>query len=56
MIDYDDKDLVIAAVFLLCLAAVIAGAFGQLADQTVSLVQNAFSGLFGIAVGRATVK
>ena len=55
-IDYDDKDLVIVAVCLLGFTAIIAGAFGHLTDQAVSVVQNAFSGLFGIAVGRATAK
>ena len=50
MKDYDDKDLVIVAVFLLCLAALIVPAN----PGALNLVENGFSGLFGIAVGRAT--
>jgi hypothetical protein len=47
MKDYDDKDLVIVAVFLICMAIVILNySDGQ------ALIGNALSGLFGIAVGR----
>jgi len=50
--DYDDKDLVIVAVFVLCIVAIIVEPSGS----TASLVSNGFSGLFGIAVGRSLKK
>ena len=53
MKDYDDKDLVILAVLLLGIGAmaipyVSAGAF--------DFLDSALTGLFGVAVGRATAK
>ena len=47
--DFDDKDLVIIAVFLICMAALI-----MLKVDSVPIISNALSGLFGVAVGRAT--
>jgi hypothetical protein len=47
--DYDDKDLVIVAIFVLCMVAMFIKP-----DQTVAnLIGNGFSGLFGIAVGKS---
>lgn len=47
MKDYDDKDLVIVAVFLLCLTMIVLGY-----QNGNTLIGNAISGLFGVAVGR----
>jgi len=52
MQDYDDKDLVIVAVFLLCALAIVVSVFQPLAAEVTQLVQNGFSGLFGVAIGR----
>ena len=53
MKDYDDKDLVILAVMLICIAAM---AIPNVPEVSIELAGKAFLGLFGIAVGRATVK
>lgn len=53
MKDYDDKDLVILAVMLICIAAM---AIPSVPDSAMALAEKAYYGLFGIAVGRATVK
>ena len=43
----DDKNLVIVAVFLLCLAMILINFAGS-----HDLIGNAISGLFGVAVGK----
>ena len=48
MKDYDDKDLVIVAVFLLCLAMIVLKY-----PEAQGLIGNSISGLFGVAVGKA---
>lgn len=53
MKDYDDKDMVILAVLLICIAAM---AIPNIQPEAFSLLEKAFYGLFGIAVGRATTK
>lgn len=49
--DFDDKDLVILCVLLICLAAM---AIPNVPEGAFALTEKAFVGLFGIAVGRAT--
>lgn len=56
MPDFDDKDLVIICVTLITMGAILAAAFGKLTPEVVSLAQTAYSGLFGVAVGRAMSK
>jgi len=51
MRDYDDKDLVILAVLLICIAAM---AIPYANPEAFGLIEKAMYGLFGIAVGRAT--
>jgi len=53
MKDYDDKDLVIISVMLICVAAM---AIPGVSESAMTLAEKAFLGLFGIAIGRATVK
>ena len=48
-IDYDDKDLVIFAVFVICTMSLLA-----LEDKmAVQLIEKALYGLFGIVTGKA---
>ena len=47
--DYDDKDLVIVSVLLICIAAI---AIPYCSENAVALVEKALYGLFGIAVGK----
>ena len=48
-IDYEDKDLVIFAVFVLCVLSILA-----LDDaNAVEIVEKAMYGLFGIVTGRS---
>ena len=53
MRDYDDKDLVIIVVMLICVAAM---AIPNVSTEAMALAEKAFLGMFGIAVGRATKK
>jgi hypothetical protein len=53
MKDYDDKDLVIIVVLLLCVAAM---GIPNVSSGALVLVEKAFLGLFGVAVGRAMPK
>jgi len=48
MPDFDDKDLVIFAVFFICLALI-----WKLGPESISSIDNALSGLFGVAVGKS---
>ena len=48
---YDDKDLVILTVLLICVSAM---AIPNIAPGAFALIEKALVGLFGIAVGRAT--
>ena len=50
MKDYDDKDLVIVAVMLICIAAM---AIPHVSAGAMALAEKGFLGMFGIAVGRA---
>ena len=53
MRDFDDKDLVIFSVLLICLAVIVTNALGTPIDATTEkIVEIGFSGMFGIAVGR----
>jgi hypothetical protein len=47
--DVDDKNLVIFSVFVLCLVAML-----LMGADALSTVENGITGLFGVAVGRAT--
>ncbi len=47
----DDKNVVIIAVVILGLSIIISG---ELDPETAKIMTGVFSGLFGIAVGRAT--
>lgn len=47
----DDKNMVIMAVVVLGLAVIIAG---ELDPETAKIMTGVFTGLFGVAVGRAT--
>jgi len=49
--DIDDKDLVIIAVFFICIGAM---AIPNVSDPAFEMIKQALAGLFGIAVGRAT--
>jgi hypothetical protein len=51
--DYDDKDLVIVSVLLIVIAAM---AIPYVGKEAIVLAEKAMYGLFGVAVGRATVK
>jgi hypothetical protein len=53
MKDYDDKDLVIVVVLLLCIAAM---GIPNVSTGALVLVEKAFLGLFGMAIGRAMPK
>jgi len=53
MKDYDDKDLVIVSVMLICIAAM---AIPSVPVTAMALAEKALYGLFGIAVGRAITK
>lgn len=46
--DYDDKDLVIVAVFALCVLMIIIDL-----PTSKDLIGNAIAGLFGVAVGKS---
>ena len=50
MKDYDDKDLVIVSVLLICIAAL---GIPNVLPAALGLAEKAFLGLFGIAVGRS---
>ena len=50
MKDSDDKQMVIFAVFLICVVAMVAP---DVQDSAYQLVEKALYGLFGIAVGKA---
>jgi hypothetical protein len=49
--DADDKDLVILAVFAMSVIAML-----MMGESALSMVDNALTGLFGVAVGKATAK
>ena len=51
MPDFDDKDLVIFAVFLITMTAMFV-----LGESSKDIVLNAFCGLFGVAIGKNLTK
>lgn len=51
--DFDDKDLVIVSVLLVCVAAM---AIPYVTDSALALVEKACYGLFGVAVGKTVAK
>ena len=48
--DHDDKNLIIAAVMLICVAAM---AIPNVPTEAFVLAEKAFYGLFGVAVGKS---
>ncbi|MCK4821933.1 hypothetical protein KA005_39580 [bacterium] len=51
MKDYDDKDLVLMSVLIICVATI---AIPYCTIEAIGFAEKALYGLFGIAVGRAT--
>lgn len=52
MKDFDDKDLVIVATFLLCGGALVLSSFFTVGAEAIQLTEKGLYGLFGVAVGK----